>query len=61
MAREQDLEQRSRDRTLLTSVEAVLKRIHKGTFGQCLNCEQEIDAKWLEAIPWFATVLPGRS
>jgi DnaK suppressor protein len=51
MAREQDLEQRSRDRTLLTSVEAVLKRIHKGTFGQCLNCEQEIDAKRLEAIP----------
>jgi RNA polymerase-binding transcription factor DksA len=22
----------------------------KGTFGQCLNCEQEINAKRLEAI-----------
>jgi RNA polymerase-binding transcription factor DksA len=40
--RELELEQKSRDRTLLTSVEAALKRIHGGNFGQCLNCEQEI-------------------
>ena len=40
--RELELEQKSRDRTLLTSVEAALRRIHGGNFGQCLNCEQEI-------------------
>jgi Prokaryotic dksA/traR C4-type zinc finger len=33
-------------------VDAALKRISEGTFGQCLNCEQEINAKRLEAIPW---------
>ncbi len=52
LARELDLEQKSRDRALLTSVEAALSRIHEGTFGQCLNCSQEINAKRLEAIPW---------
>lgn len=31
---------------------AALKRISEDTFGQCLNCEQEINAKRLEAIPW---------
>ena len=52
LARELDLNQKSRDRALLTSMEAALTRIHEGTFGQCLNCEQEINAKRLEAIPW---------
>ena len=52
LARELDFNQKSRDRALLTSVEAALTRIHEGTFGQCLNCEQEINAKRLEAIPW---------
>lgn len=52
LARELDFNQKSRDRALLTSVQAALTRIHEGTFGQCLNCEQEINAKRLEAIPW---------
>ena len=52
LAWELDLGQKSRDRALLTSVDAALKRINEGTFGQCLNCEQEINAKRLEAIPW---------
>ena len=52
LAREIDLAQKSRDRVLLNSVDAALKRISEGTFGQCLNCEQEINAKRLEAIPW---------
>jgi DnaK suppressor protein len=54
LARELDLNQKSRDRVLLTSVEAALTRIHEGTFGQCLNCEQEINAKRLQAIPWVS-------
>jgi len=52
LAREIDLSQKSRDRGLLNSVDAALKRISEGTFGLCLNCEQEINAKRLEAIPW---------
>jgi len=39
-------------RALLSAVDAALKRINEGRFGQCLNCEQEINAKRLEAIPW---------
>jgi DnaK suppressor protein len=50
--RELDLGQKSRDRTLLTAVDAALRRINDGTFGECLNCGQEINIKRLEAIPW---------
>ena len=52
LAHELDLGQKSRDRALLNAVDAALKRITEGTFGQCFNCEQEINAKRLEAIPW---------
>ena len=52
LARELDLGQKSRERALLTSVDAALKRINEGTFGECLNCGQEINSKRLEAIPW---------
>ncbi len=52
LARELDLGQKSRDRALLASVDAALKRINEGTFGECLNCGQEINSKRLEAIPW---------
>ena len=52
LAREIDLVQKSRDRALLASVDAALKRISEGTFGHCLNCGQEIGTKRLEAIPW---------
>jgi RNA polymerase-binding transcription factor len=52
LAREMDLGQKSRDRAILSAIDTALKRISEGTFGQCLNCEQEINAKRLEAIPW---------
>ncbi len=52
LAREIDLGQKSRERALLNSVDAALKRISEGTFGLCLNCAQEINTKRLEAIPW---------
>jgi len=52
LAREIDLGQKSRDRALLTAVDGALKRINQGTFGECLNCGQEINAKRLEALPW---------
>jgi DnaK suppressor protein len=52
LAREIDLGQKSRDRALLSAVDAALKRVSAATFGRCLYCEQEINAKRLEAIPW---------
>jgi DnaK suppressor protein len=50
--REIDASQKSRDRALLAAVDAALKRIQDGTFGECLNCGQEISANRLKAIPW---------
>ena len=52
LAREIDLAQKSRDRVLLIEVEAALKRISEGTFGECLTCGQEINIKRLDALPW---------
>lgn len=44
--------QSSRDRSLLAAIDAALSRVQAGTFGECLNCEQEINIKRLEAVPW---------
>jgi DnaK suppressor protein len=52
LAKELHLGQKSRDRAVLSAVDTALKRIRDGTFGECLNCGQEINAKRLEALPW---------
>src|SRR5947208_7545836 len=52
LSREIDLAQKSRDRALLALVDTASKRINEGTFGNCLNCGQEINPKRQEAIPW---------
>src|SRR2546423_5673847 len=52
LAREIDLAQKSRNRAVLALVDAALKRISEGTFGNCLNCGQEINSNRLGAIPW---------
>jgi DnaK suppressor protein len=36
----------------LRDVRAALRRTHLGTFGICLNCEEEISLKRLAAVPW---------
>jgi DnaK suppressor protein len=36
----------------LHDVEAALYRIDAGTFGICLHCDGEIEAKRLAAVPW---------
>ena len=40
------------DRQLLQMVENALQRIREGSFGECVNCGTEINAKRLEAVPW---------
>lgn len=36
----------------LRDINAALRRIEEGSFGECIDCGQEIPEKRLEAIPW---------
>lgn len=42
---------RSRELVYMKKIEAALKRIEEGTFGNCEECGQEIEIKRLEARP----------
>ena len=44
--------QSNNDRRLLGMVETALSRIREGSFGECINCGNEINPKRLEAVPW---------
>jgi DnaK suppressor protein len=44
--------QSSNDRQLLQMVEGALERIREGSYGECISCGNEINAKRLEAVPW---------
>ncbi|HZD95497.1 MAG TPA: TraR/DksA family transcriptional regulator [Candidatus Sulfotelmatobacter sp.] len=52
ISKEITFQQKAHDRGLLMLVEAALSRISSGTFGECLNCGQEITVKRLTAVPW---------
>ena len=40
------------DRQLLQEVVDALRRLDDGDFGKCMNCEEEVERKRLEAVPW---------
>jgi len=44
--------QSNNDRQLLQMVDGALSRIREGSFGECISCGKEINAKRLEAVPW---------
>lgn len=44
--------QSNNERQLLQMVETALARIREGSFGECVSCGNEINAKRLEAVPW---------
>ena len=44
--------QSTSERQLLQLVEEALTRIREGSFGECVNCGNEVNAKRLEAVPW---------
>lgn len=44
--------QSSSERQTLQMVEGALSRIREGSFGGCISCGNEINAKRLEAVPW---------
>jgi DnaK suppressor protein len=45
-------ERSSQRRTILTLIEAALKRIADGSFGICVGCGDEIQDQRLQALPW---------
>jgi DnaK suppressor protein len=40
------------DRVLLNQIDVALKRIQEDEYGICANCEEEMQQKRLEAVPW---------
>ncbi|HWO01420.1 MAG TPA: TraR/DksA family transcriptional regulator [Blastocatellia bacterium] len=44
--------QSTNERNTLKLIEEALERISERTFGECINCSEEIQAKRLDAIPW---------
>ncbi len=44
--------QSNNDRQLLVMVDSALARLREGSFGECVSCGKEINAKRLEAVPW---------
>jgi DnaK suppressor protein len=44
--------QTSTDRNMLNLIDEALKRIRNEDYGQCLSCQEEMQTKRLEAVPW---------
>lgn len=53
-AAERELAIRNLDREshLLRNVRAALRRLDEGAYGVCLHCEEDINPKRLNAVPW---------
>ena len=50
--RELDYTLEENEGRLLQAIDAALKRIDDGTYGNCVNCGQPVGAERLEALPW---------
>ena len=44
--------QSDENRRLLQMVNEALERVKDGTYGLCVSCQGEVQAKRLEAVPW---------
>jgi DnaK suppressor protein len=40
------------NRRVLQLVDEALGRVKEGTYGQCVECQEEVQQKRLEAVPW---------
>ncbi len=40
------------ERQMLNQVESALSRVREGSFGVCITCENDINPKRMEAVPW---------
>jgi DnaK suppressor protein len=52
ISKEQLFQQSSQRRTSLRLIEAALRRIDDGNFGECAGCGGEIPTRRLQALPW---------
>ena len=44
--------QTNNDRTLLQLIDGAIERIKDNTYGTCVECEDELQQKRLDAVPW---------
>jgi DnaK suppressor protein len=44
--------QTNTDRAILNMIDEALKRIRNEEYGTCANCQEEMQQKRLEAVPW---------
>jgi DnaK suppressor protein len=44
--------QTNTDRSMLALIDEALNRIKANTYGTCTECEEELQQKRLEAVPW---------
>ena len=44
--------QTNTDRSMLALIDDALKRIKTNAYGSCVECEEELQQKRLEAVPW---------
>jgi DnaK suppressor protein len=44
--------QTNTDRAILNLIDEALKRIRNNQYGTCANCQEEMQQKRLEAVPW---------
>jgi DnaK suppressor protein len=58
MSKESLFERSSQRRALLRLIEAALRRIAEGSFGECVGCGSEIESRRLQAVPWTQFCLP---
>jgi DnaK suppressor protein len=49
------------DHKLLRAIEDAIHRIDQGTYGICMDCENEIAAARLEAVPWTRVCIDCKS
>lgn len=40
------------NRRILQLIEEALKRVDNGSYGLCVECQQDVQKKRLEAVPW---------
>lgn len=40
------------DRRLLAMIDEALARVEAGEYGSCVNCDEPVQEKRLEAVPW---------
>jgi DnaK suppressor protein len=53
--RDRAMDTLERNSNRLREVQIALRRIGAGTYGVCVECEEEINSKRLAAVPWAST------